>query len=251
MSIIHAFDDRSEEIIKPSYMAEPIEGFPKTIVVTFRPEIVNILKAEYEAEETGCMAEAGVLLPDYHFQYKGHSLGLYMTTIGGPAAAGLMEEAAAKGAEKFLFFGAAGVLDRQLTAGHFILPTAAYRDEGTSYHYMPPSDYVEIPTAKRLGEIFDELGLPYVKGKIWTTDAFYRETKNNAEKRRAEGCIAVDMECASVMAAGQFRNIPVYQFVYAEDSLDGTVWDARTMGSVPDSDYAKYLRIALETAIRL
>lgn len=251
MSIIHAFDNNSEEIIKPSYFAEPIEGFPKTIIVTFRPEIVNILKATFETEEIGSMEAAGVLLPDYHFQYRGHNLGLYMTTIGGPAAVGLMEEAAAKGAETFLFFGACGVLDKNLAAGRFIIPNAAYRDEGTSYHYMPPGDYVEIPTAKRLGEIFDELHLPYISGKIWTTDAFYRETRDNAEKRRKEGCIAVDMECASIMAAGQFRNIPVYQFVYAEDCLNGAEWDARTLGAVPESDYEKYLRIALETAIRL
>ena len=45
--------------------------------------------------------------------------------------------------------------------------------------------------------------LPYILGKVWTTDGFYRETRNNMEKRRAEGCIAVDMECASVMAAAQ------------------------------------------------
>ena len=143
------------------------------------------------------------------------------------------------------------MLDSALATGNFILPTQAYRDEGTSYHYMPVSDYVDIPTAQRLGEVFDELHLPYVKGRVWTTDAFYRETRNNMEKRKADGCIAVDMECASAMAVGQFRNRPVYEFFYAEDSLDGVEWDRRTMGKVPASDYEKYLRVALEAASRL
>ena len=155
------------------------------------------------------------------------------------------------GAKKVLLYGSCGVLDSALVAGHYILPTAAYRDEGVSYHYLPVGDYVDIPTAERLGEIFDGLNLPYVKGRVWTTDAFYRETRNNMAKRKADGCVAVDMECASAMAVGQFRGAEVYQFLYAEDSLDGDAWDRRTMGAVPASSYEKYLRVALEAASRL
>ena len=251
MSIIHTFDNASEEIIKPEYISSAGENFPKTLIATFRPQLVELLKARYETEEMGNM-EAILPVPVHCFTYKGRRLGMYLTMLGGPASAGLMEEAAAMGGEKFLFFGSAGVLDRQLAAGRLIIPTAAYRDEGTSYHYLPPSDYVDIPTAGRLAEIFTELNYPHVSGKIWTTDAIYRETRNNMEKRRRDGCIAVDMECASLMAAAQFRKIPVYQFVYAEDSLDGEAWDARTMLTEDlASEYEIYLRIVLETAIRL
>ena len=59
------------------------------------------------------------------------------------------------------------------------------------------------------------------------------------------------MECASVMAVGQFRQFPVYQFLYTADSLDGGAWERRTLGNTPKSDYEKHLHIALETAIRL
>ena len=93
--------------------------------------------------------------------------------------------------------------------------------------------------------------IPYVFGKTWTTDAFYRETKNNIEARKKDGCITVEMECASVMAASQFRKIAAFQFLYAEDSLDGDVWDSRTMGKIPHSAIEKYLKIALEVAIRI
>lgn len=250
MSIIDTFDDQSEEIVKPAYVAEPVEGFPETLVVTFKSQIADIVKANYAPEEIRHLF-ASFRLPVYKFYYKEHLLGLYMTIVGGAATVALMEEALAMGAKRFLFFGSCGVLDARLTAGRLILPTAACRDEGTSYHYMPASDFAEVPTARRMGEIFGELNIPFVFGKTWTTDAFYRETRNNVEKRKREGCIAVDMECASVMAAGRFRNVPVYQFLYAEDSLDGETWDARTMGKVHPSDNEKYLRIALETAVRL
>jgi len=251
MSIIHAFDDQSEAILQPEYITGgPAEGFPETVIASFHAGTPRMLEALCQTEEL-CAMQCIHRVPVFRFLYQGRVLGLYTTMLGGPAAVGLLEEVIAKGAKKVLFFGAAGVLDRGLAAGRLIIPTAAYRDEGASYHYMPPGDYVEIPTARRLADIFTELGYPYVSGRIWTTDAIYRETRGSMEARRKEGCIAVDMECASLMAAGQFRNIPVYQFVYAEDSLDGEAWDGRTWGRVPGSDMEAYLRIALETAVRL
>lgn len=250
MSIINAFDNQSEEILKPDCIAKPIPGFPKTVIVTFNQKIIDLLKNLCALEEISRMS-ACVCIPVYKFNYKGHPLGIYLTVLGGPATTGLMEEVFVKGAEKILFFGSCGVLNKELAAGHFIIPTAAYRDEGTSYHYMSASDFVDIPTAQKLGSIFSELGIPFVFGKTWTTDAIYRETKNNVEARKKAGCITVEMECASVMAAGQFRKKEVYQFLYAEDSLDGDAWDSRTMGKVPPSDLEKYLKIALEAAIRL
>lgn len=250
MSILQAFDNQSEEILKPSHMSNLVEGFPDTVIITFEPVLTDILRSLLPLEEISTMNSC-VVVPVYRFLYKEHYLSTYMTTVGAPATVGLMEEVLAKGAKKVLLFGACGVLDRQLAAGHLIIPTAAYRDEGTSYHYLPPSDYVDIPTARRLGMIFDELDIPYIFGKTWTTDAIYRETRNNAQTRKADGCVAVEMECAAVMAAGQFRNVPVYQFLYAEDSLDGADWEARSWHRVPRSRYEVYLQIALETAIRL
>ncbi|OPJ63802.1 nucleoside phosphorylase [Clostridium oryzae] len=250
MSIIDTFDNDSPEILKPNCITSPVENFPKTVIITFKSKVIDILKTQFEIEEISYM-NAGIVIPIYKFRYKESDLGIYMTVLGGAATVGLMEEVIVKGAEKILIFGSCGVLDNQLTAGHFIIPTSAYRDEGTSYHYMPKSDYVEIVTAQRLGEIFDDIKIPYVFGKTWTTDGFYRETKNNMEARKKDGCITVEMECASVMAASQFRSIPVYQFLYAEDSLDGETWDARTMGKVPHSDIEKYIKVALEVASRL
>ena len=220
MSLFDTFDPDSEEILKPSSMYSPQEGFPETVVLTFSDKTIHILQDICETETVATL-RGGRPVPVYKFSWNGKDVG------------------------------SCGVLDASLAAGRFIIPTAAYRDEGTSYHYMPVSDYVDIPTAQRLGEIFDELHLPYVQGRVWTIDAFYRETRNNMEKRKADGCIAVDMECASVMAVAQFRGAEIYQFIYAEDCLDGATWDRRTLGNVSMSTREKYLRIALEVASRL
>lgn len=250
MGIADTFDNTSEEILRPDHIARPVDGFPETVVVTFESKILDAFRRIFESEPISVM-HAGIEIPIYKFTYQDHILGIYLTVLGGAATAALMEEVFVKGAKRVLFFGSCGVLDRKLAAGRFIVPTAAYRDEGTSYHYMAASDFVEIGTAKRLAEIFDELHVPYVLGKTWTTDAFYRETRNNVAARKKAGCIVVEMECASVMAAGQYRNMPVYQFLYAEDSLDGEDWDARTLGSEPPEAVEKHLKIALEAAVRL
>lgn len=250
MSLFDTFDPDSPEIIFAASHHPPLEGFPETIVITFQDETFRVLE-QLCPTEVVAKHHAGRDIPIYRLNWNGRSIGICQTLLGGPGTAGLLEEALAMGAKKVLLYGSCGVLDSALVAGHFILPTAAYRDEGVSYHYLPVGDYVDIPTAERLGEIFDGLNLPYVKGRVWTTDAFYRETRNNMAKRKADGCIAVDMECASAMAVGQFRGAEVYQFLYAEDSLDGDAWDRRTMGAVPASSYEKYLRVALEAASRL
>jgi uridine phosphorylase len=250
MSIIHTFDDQSNEILTPNHIANVVDGFPEVVITVFNQKIIDIAKALFDWKEVSDM-DAAITIPVYQFDYKTKSVGLYMSTLGGPASVGLLEEIIAKGARKVIVFGSCGVLDRNLVAGHIIVPTAAYRDEGTSYHYMAAGDYVEISTAKRLCELLDEIKISYICGKTWTTDAFYRETKNNMDARKKDGCITVEMECASLMAASQFRNIELYQFLYAEDSLDGECWDSRTMGKVTQGTREKYLRIALEIATRI
>ena len=252
MSLFDTFDPDSEEIVKFEYQRSfnPTDAFPETVIMTFKDKTFHALEHVCPTQVVATLRE-GVDIPVYKLDWNGRSIGIFRTLIGGAGTAGLLEEALAMGAKKVLLYGSCGVLDSALVAGHFILPTQSYSDEGTSYHYLPVSDYVDIPTSSRLGEIFDELNLPYVKGRVWTTDAFYRETRNNMAKRKADGCVAVDMECASAMAVGQFRGAEVYQFLYAEDSLDGDAWDRRTMGAVPASSYEKYLRVALEAASRL
>lgn len=252
MSIIDTFDPCSEELIRVSQQRSfrAVESFPEVLIAAFKEETFRLLETNYSVEQVAVLRE-GRTIPVYQINWHGRMIGIFQTLVGGPATACLLEQALARGAKKFLFYGNCGVLKKEIAAGHLIVPTAAYRDEGTSYHYLPVGDYVEVATCNRLSDILKELHLPYVLGKVWTTDAFYRETRNNMEKRKADGCIAVDMECASIMAAAQFRGVESYQFFYADDCLDGETWDPRTLGSMPASEHEKYLRLALEIAARL
>jgi len=250
MSILNTFDNITEEILKPCNVTNKVENFPERVVVTFNEKIINYISNLDGALKVSEM-EAGYTIPIYKINYNGKDIAVYRTIIGGAGSAGLLEEVIAKGGKKFVFFGSCGTLDKGIAAGHFIIPTAAYRDEGTSYHYVSFSDYIEVNTSNKLADIFEQLHIPYIKAKTWTTDALYRETRKNMMDRKSEGCLAVEMECASIMAVSQFRNVELYQYLYGEDTLDGVEWDSRTMGKVEISSLERYLHIALEVAAKV
>lgn len=133
------------------------------------------------------------------------------------------------GVRKLIACGGAGSLIPELTLGHVIVPNAAVRDEGTSYHYLPPGREIEVAphVLDCVEAVLREREVPYVVGKTWTTDAIYRETRTRATRRRDEGCIAVEMEAASMLGVAKFRGVELGYLLYAGDSLAGEEWDHR------------------------
>src|SRR5699024_7039274 len=140
------------------------------------------------------------------FPFQGKEIGIFLSPIGTTAVGTFVSEANwITGAERFVMFGSAGCLNREATLGKLVVPTEAYRDEGISYHYAPAAPYIEIPNALKVAALLAEFGAPYVTGRVWTTDAIYRETRSKVEARKAEGCLAVDMEVAGVQAVCSFH----------------------------------------------
>ena len=163
----------------------------------------------------------------------------------------MMEELHARGVETFIIFGSCGELTSNLKKGAFVIPIEAYRDEGTSYHYIPISDFVEIDTATELSKIFEENGIPYELTKTWTTDALYKETKDKLKDRVSRGCKVVEMECASIMAVAKSRGFKAYQFLYTDDTLEGDTWDMKTLAEDRTVILKECLNIALEVVKKI
>jgi uridine phosphorylase len=132
--------------------------------------------------------------------------------------------------------GGCGVLEKDIAVGHLIVVSSAVRDEGVSYHYLPPSREVTANTEAihALVKTLEDRGIPYRVGKTWTTDAPYRETLRKITRRREEGCLTVEMESASLMAVAQFRNAIFGQALYGGDDLSGVEWDNRQWTSRSD-----------------
>ncbi len=107
-----------------------------------------------------------------------------------------------------------------------------------------------MKNAGRVSEWLEEMGLPYVSGRTWTSDAIYRETKANVDKRKAEGCIAVEMECASMQAVCDFRGLDLYYYLISGDLLDCEEWDMRILGDDEEKKHQlKNFYIALEMTV--
>lgn len=229
-------------------------GDPKYIVdvclITFSREIHEHILSSYDCEEIAVLKNCNYNTPIYRFNYKGKNIAFYLTAIGSAMAGTQCYEASwITGAKKFVMFGSCGSLDREKTRGKFIIPTESYRGEGCSYYFAKPADYISIKNSQKVSRIFDDLGAPYVMGRVWTTDSMVRETKGLVAKRKAEGCIAVEMEVAGVQAVCDFYNLELYDFLEAGDVLESSGYEVEGLHKA-NHDFAK-LYLALEIAIRI
>ena len=234
MVILESYDPDSPAIIDPAESFPPFPDFPDVSVSCFTADVFRILLTEICGNAgKPTVITPGMGRPVYISSYKGKKLALYLSPVGAPACAAALEDIYAMGVNKAIVFGTCGVLDRKIPDGSVILPDSAVRDEGTSFHYAPPSDEIEIHSGFR--SLFESMlvqnNIPYRIGKVWTTDAVYRETHNLVKKRRQQDCICVDMECSALAAVAQFRNKEYFPFFYAADNLDSDTWDPRSLSS--------------------
>ncbi len=148
---------------------------------------------------------------------------LVYPTMGAAGAVCDMENLIASGIKNFVAFGTCGRLDKNIAKNTIILPTAAFREEGTSYHYLPDADEIDTDKASLdiARKIFSKNGFTTVEGKIWTTDAVYRETLNKIKLMKERSCIGVDMELSALLALAEYRSVKFTEFLIGEDSVDG------------------------------
>lgn len=142
-TVFKRFDPERMAVINPEDGIVPIPDFPKVCVSTFSEKILDRYIAMEGVEKIGFLIAAGANVPVYKIAYEGAEIAFYLSRVGAPAAAAGLEEIIALGAKAFVLFGTCGVLDRRIPDGGIIVPTAALRDEGTSYHYVEASDEIE------------------------------------------------------------------------------------------------------------
>lgn len=245
--IIHSFDDKTEALVSLKDFYGERGNFCDTCLIIFSSKIFYNLKETYYFEKRGEIHAVNGNTNLYTFSYKEKRIGCYLSQIGSTLCSQCMIEASwILGCQNFIMFGSCGSLDAEKTKGKYIIPIEAYRDEGMSYHYAPPTDYIKVRNSHKLAKIFDELCVPYVRGKVWTTDAFFRETVGQIRERKKEGCIAVEMELAGAQAVADFYGFELYAFLEAGDVLSENEYSNNGLRSA-NHDISK-LHIALEAA---
>lgn len=221
-------DVTREAFIEPSKVIAR-RDVPEHCVICFFKEVLDEVVATHTAKIIVENKWEDGTHPVYEIVHNGQRLAFFHPGIGAPLSAGLLEEVIAFGCNKFMVCGGAGSLRKEITLGNLIVVSGAVRDEGVSYHYLPPGREVSAnPVAlQALVRTLENHNVPHHVGKTWTTDAPYRETPIKIARRREEGCLAVEMESAALMAVAQFRDVILGQVIYGGDDLSGTDWDNR------------------------
>jgi len=245
------FDPARDAVLEPHLAIAKFDLPQHVVLCFFRDAIASFVEA-LGGREIGRLASELGSHPVFEVELDGRRVAVAQAGVGAPLAAAWLDELITLGGRAFVAAGGAGVLVPGLVMGHVIVPTAAIRDEGTSYHYLPASREV-APTTDALEAIvatLDAQGVPHVTGKTWTTDGIYRETRDKVRRRVAEGCLTVEMEAAAFFAVAQFRGVSFGQMLYAGDDLSGEAWDSRGW---PRHDTGRdlLLRLAADAVLRI
>ncbi len=172
----------------------------------------------------------------------GGRVGVNCLGIGAPAAVAQLELQGELGVRRCVSIGTAGALQPDAEPGDIVLLTAAVRDEGTSYHYLPAGAQA-VPDASltgRLGAALDAAGLAHTTGATVTTDAPARTTAQEIRLHRGNGVRAVEMEASALFALGQARGLPVASAVVI-DAVPDDACTAFRIGFQPAADTLREL----------
>jgi uridine phosphorylase len=158
----------------------------------------------------------------FSLELEGARCGIIARTIGGPYAVLIAEQLRAAGTRLIIGLTSAGRVAPDLPLPGLVVASSAIRDEGTSYHYLasghevscPP--HLTLPMARELSCT----GLAVRIGKVWTTDAPYRETNTQLDKWARAGALAVEMQAASLFAFGPARKAQVAVVARVSNAMD-------------------------------
>jgi uridine phosphorylase len=151
----------------------------------------------------------------------GLELGLVGCAVGAPFAVLVAEQLFASGCRLLISMTSAGRLAELRPPPYFILIERALRDEGTSYHYLPPAEFSQADArlVEAMAGAFAHLPVPVERGATWTTDAPFRETQDAIASMRARGLLAVEMEAAALYAFAAARGKPVLCFAHVTNQM--------------------------------
>lgn len=223
--------DKSPGIISPDFEKMDLH-LPKRAVFAFLGEkrIERFVLAR-GGEKAGTFVSLTKDFPLWMIKADKEELCILQAPAGASAAVLLLERLYAYGVEKVVALGCCGALEK-LAENVFFVVRKALRDEGTSYHYLPPSRFVTLDesAADIVEGVLRENHVSCESCVTWSTDGFFRETKEKVKVRRAEGCRVVDMECAALAACAAYRGKVFAQILFTADTLHDLSHEQRAWG---------------------
>ena len=243
------FDTEKTAVVAPTHENLDLK-LPKKCVFAFLGAYIDEYAGKTETRQISKFVSATKHYPIYITKYKGEEIVLCQAPVGAAPAAQILDWLIGYGVREIISAGTCGCLEK-FPESTFLVPSKALRDEGTSYHYAPPSRFIEI-SEKALKAIEDavlEHGMKYREVITWSTDGFYRETKAKVAYRKSEGCSVVEMECSALAACAALRDAVWGMILYTADSLaDADKYEERNWGG---NAYEYALTLCLDSVIKL
>jgi uridine phosphorylase len=197
----------------------PEAEIPAICVLDPDGDILRALRREQRASLS--MAWACYHTELYEFDYEGERFGIIGCAVGASFAVLLAEQLFVSGCRFLISITSAGLIVAQGPTPYFVVIERALRDEGTSYHYLPPSEFSEADSAlvDAATVALHDQGLSVYRGAAWTTDAPFRETASAIERCRERGILAVEMEAAALYAFACARQHPVLCLAHVTNQM--------------------------------
>lgn len=156
----------------------------------------------------------------YTFRVDSSELGIIPCIVGSSYAVLVAEQLFVSGCKLLISVTSAGIIHQQGDSRRFMLISSSVRDEGTSYHYLPPGMPSQI-NSSLLKSLHTEYGEknPYFIGTSWTTDAPFRETASAIAKMKKEEINCVEMEAAALYALAEAKKYNILCFAHLTNTM--------------------------------
>ena len=243
------FDSEQTAVVAPTHEKLDLH-LPGKCVFAFLGEYIDEYASKAKARKVSEYVSATKSYPVYITEHKGEEVVLCQAPVGAAAAAQILDWLIGYGVREIISAGSCGALET-FPESTFLVPNRALRDEGASYHYAPPARFMEISekARKAIEETVTQHGMKYQEVVTWSTDGFYRETKEKVAYRKSEGCSVVEMECSALAAVSAFRGATWGMILYTADSLaDVDRYDERNWGG---NAYEYALTLCLDAVVKL
>ena len=225
-------DKDPEAVIEPDYEKQPFKFHSKLLFAFVPKEDIDNFLEQVPHKVLGSYDTISFQPDIYEIERNGEYFTLCQAPLGGPASVQLLDWLISYGVKQVLTVGNAGALT-DLPENEMLLVKRAIRDEGTSFHYMEPGQFIDLNQGflKQVEDVLATLDLKYDEITTWTTDGFFRETPKKDAHFRQLGAATVEMECASLAACAQFRKVDFAQILFTADTLaDIDNYDERDWG---------------------
>lgn len=195
---------------------------PNAIIITYQRDFFEEILAERTGDPIPLVRNFEVHPIDEHVGVVGGF------SIGAPATGTVAENLIAAGAEVLCIVGSGGTLQQDIEPTDAVIADRAIRDEGVSYHYLPPEkdSTPSLELTDRLEARFEDSEVTTHRGTTWTTSALYRETVAEIERYAEDGVVSVEMEAAALFAVAKFRGVDAAAVFDIGDLLTEEEWDS-------------------------